>query len=71
MKCWDASPPGSSTRSPGSIGWFTIFHPSRRPPSSGNNLKPTPSEREQREARLRAQMEAKKAKRQGRKGRGV
>lgn len=33
--------------------------------------KPAPSELEQREARLRAQMEAKKAKRQGRKGRGV
>lgn len=32
--------------------------------------KPAPSELEQREARLRAQMEAKKAKRQGRKGRG-
>ncbi|MFL7974580.1 hypothetical protein ACKAWT_06915 [Xanthomonas vasicola] len=30
-----------------------------------------PSELEKREARLRAQMEAKKAKRQGRKGRGV
>ncbi|WP_313303517.1 LPD7 domain-containing protein, partial [Diaphorobacter sp.] len=33
--------------------------------------KPVPSELEQREARLRAQMEAKKVKRQGRKGRGV
>jgi hypothetical protein len=33
--------------------------------------RPAPSDPEQREARLRAQMEAKKAKRQGGKGRGV
>jgi hypothetical protein len=40
-------------------------------PPAANMQKMAPSELEQREERLRAQMEAKKAKRQGRKGRGV
>ena len=40
-------------------------------PPAAKMQKLAPSELEKREARLRAQMEAKKAKRQGRKGRGV
>jgi len=47
------------------IGWRRLA------PKHTEAQKPAPSELEQREARLRAQMEAKKAKRQDRKGRGV